>query len=198
MRANETIPRAAPRWRVALLGGPPPVRANVGAAIRRAGGTVAIESATPDEALQVIERARPDIAIIAPEPAWPGGSGSFQRWDRASCPVVLLARGSNRRLLEEAREGGVMACLIEPVHPAQVASTLDLAVARFRDVQALRQALADRKVIERAKGLLMAREGLTENEAFCRLRRTSMDTQRPLAATARSVLLSEPVVRSQA
>ena len=56
----------------------------------------------------------------------------------------------------------------------------------------------DRKAIERAKRLLMAREGLTENEAFCRLRRTSMDTQRTPAATARSVLLSEAVVRSQA
>jgi AmiR/NasT family two-component response regulator len=65
-------------------------------------------------------------------------------------------------------------------------------------MQGLRQALADRKVIERAKGLLMAREGegMTEDEAFRRLRRSSMDTQRPLADTARAVLGAEVVAAS--
>jgi response regulator NasT len=86
-----------------------------------------------------------------------------------------------------------MACLIEPVRAAQVALTLDLALDRFRDVQALRRALADRKVIERAKGLLMARYGLPEDDAFRRLRRSAMDTQRPLADIARAVLQSEQV-----
>jgi response regulator NasT len=108
----------------------------------------------------------------------------------------LLAQGPSRRLLDEALEGGVMACLIEPVRQVQLASTLDLAVARYREMQGLRQALADRKVIERAKGLLMAREGMTEDEAFRRLRRSSMDTQRPLADTARAVLGAEVVAAS--
>ena len=194
MRTDNTILRTTiPRWRVALLGGAPPVRASLGAAIRRAGGTIAIESAAPAEALRRIERARPDIAIIAPEPAWHGGSVLFRFRDEVCCPVVLLAQGPSRRLLDEAREGGVMACLIEPARPAQVASTLDLAVARFREIRALRQALADRKVIERAKGLVMARMGLTENAAYCRLRRSAMDTQRPLADIARAVLLSEEI-----
>ena len=191
MRTDTTILRTpTPRWRVALLGGAPPVRANLGAAIRRAGGIVAIQSAAPAGALQAIEIAKPDIAIIAPEPAWHGGSVLLRLRDEVSCPVVLLAQGPSRRLLDEAREGGVMACLVEPVQPAQVAPTLDLAVARFRDVQALRQALADRKVIERAKGVLMARHDLGEDEAFRRLRRSAMDTQRPLADMARAVLRS--------
>ena len=86
-----------------------------------------------------------------------------------------------------------MACLIEPLRAAQVAPTIDLAVARFRDARALRQALADRKVIERAKGLLMAQERLTEDEAFRRLRRSAMDTQRPLAEIARAILFSTAV-----
>ena len=83
-----------------------------------------------------------------------------------------------------------MACLVEPIRAAQVALTLDLALARFRDVQALRQALADRKIIERAKGLLMARHQLVEDDAFRRLRRSAMDSQRPLAEVARAVLRS--------
>ena len=83
-----------------------------------------------------------------------------------------------------------MACLVEPIRVAQVALTLDLALARYRDVQALRQALADRKIIERAKGLLMARYRLVEDDAFRRLRRSAMDSQRPLAEVARAVLRS--------
>ena len=89
-----------------------------------------------------------------------------------------------------------MACLIEPVRAAQVALTLDLAVARFRDLQALRQALADRKVIERAKGLLMARYGLLEDDAFRRLRRSAMDTQRPLAGML-AFLAGDPLAHEQ-
>lgn len=148
------------------------------------------------EALDALNRARPDVAIVAPQPTWHGGALLLRLRDQACCPVVLLAQGPSRRLLDEALEGGVMACLIEPVRAVQLASTLDLAVARFREMQGLRQALADRKVIERAKGLLMAREGLTEDEAFRRLRRSSMDTQRPLADTARAVLGAEVVAAS--
>jgi response regulator NasT len=163
------------------------------AVINRAGGIVAIEHSAPGEALHALERARPDIAIVAPEAAWHGGSVFLRLRDQACCPIVLLAQRPSRRLLDEAREGGVMACLIEPVRAAQVALTLDLAVARFRDGQALRQALADRKVIERAKGLLMARYGLLEDDAFRRLRRSAMDTQRPLADIAMAVLRSDDV-----
>jgi response regulator NasT len=83
-----------------------------------------------------------------------------------------------------------MACLVPPIRPLQLAATLDLAVARFRDAEALRQRLPDRKVIERAKGRLMAQHGLTEEQAFRRLRRAAMDAQRPLAEMASAVLLS--------
>jgi response regulator NasT len=78
----------------------------------------------------------------------------------------------------------------EAIRAAQVALTLDLALARFQETQALRQALADWKVIERAKRLLMAQQALTEDEAFRRLQRSAMDGQRPLADIARAVLLS--------
>ena len=194
MRPDHTIQRTtSPRWRVALIGGTAPARGALSSVIHRAGGVVTAEHEAPADALQALDRARPDIAIVAPEPAWHGGSVLLRLRDQASCPIVLLARGPSRRLLDEAREGGVMACLMEPVRAAHVVLTLDLAVARFREVQELRQALADRKVIERAKGLLMARYGLPEDEAFRRLRRSAMDTQRQLAEVARSVLRSDDV-----
>lgn len=197
MRNHPTISRAgSPRWRVALLGETLQARASLAEAIHRTGGTVVLARVSTSEGLEALNRARPDVAIVAPQPTWHGGALLLRLRDQACCPVVLLAQGPSRRLLDEALEGGVMACLIEPVRAVQLASTLDLAVARFREMQGLRQALTDRKVIERAKGLLMAREGLTEDEAFRRLRRSSMDTQRPLADTARAVLGAEVVAAS--
>jgi two-component system, response regulator PdtaR len=197
MRNHLTISRASsPRWKVALLGETVQARASLAEAIHRTGGTVVLASVSTSEAVHALNRARPDVAIVAPQPTWHGGALLLRLRDQACCPVVLLAQGPSRRLLAEALEGGVMACLIEPVRAVQLASTLDLAVARFREMQGLRQALADRKVIERAKGLLMAREGLTEDEAFRRLRRSSMDTQRPLGDTARAVLGAEVVAAS--
>jgi response regulator NasT len=194
MRTHDTILRSSsPRWRVALFGETLQARASLAEGIRRTGGAVVLARPSTAEALDAINRARADIAIVAPQPAWHGSALLLRLRDEACCPVVLLAQGTSRRLLDEAAEGGVMACLIEPVRAAQLASTLDLAVARFREMRGLRQALADRKVIERAKGLLMAREGLTEEEAFRRLRRSAMDTQRPLADTARAVLHAEAV-----
>jgi response regulator NasT len=197
MRNYPTISRASsPRWRVALLGETLQARASLAEAIHRTGGTVVLARVSTSEAMDALNRERPDVAIVAPQPTWHGGALLLRLRDQAHCPVVLLAQGPSRRLLDEALEGGVMACLIEPVRQVQLASTLDLAVARYREMQGLRQALADRKVIERAKGLLMAREGLTEEEAFRRLRRSSMDTQRPLADTARAVLGAEVVAAS--
>jgi response regulator NasT len=197
MRNHLTISRASsPRWKVALLGETVQARASLAEAIHRTGGTVVLASVSTSEAVHALNRARPDVTIVAPQPTWYGGALLLRLRDQACCPVVLLAQGPSRRLLDEALEGGVMACLIEPVRAVQLASTLDLAVARFREMQGLRQALADRKVIERAKGLLMAQEGLTEDEAFRRLRRSSMDAQRPLADTARAVLGAEVLAAS--
>jgi two-component system, response regulator PdtaR len=197
MRNHPTISRvSSPRWRVALLGETLQARASLVETIHRTGGAIVLARVSTSEAVEALNRARPDVAIVAPQPTWHGGALLLRLRDQACCPVVLLAQGPSRRLLDEALEGGVMACLIEPVRAVQLASTLDLAVARFREMQGLRQALADRKVIERAKGLLMAREGLTEDEAFRRLRRSSMDTQRPLADTARAVLGAEVVAAS--
>jgi AmiR/NasT family two-component response regulator len=192
MRTHETILRSSsPRWRVALLGETLQARTSLAEGIRRTGGVVILARSSVADALDAINRARPDIAIVEPEPAWHGGALLLRLRDEACCPVILLAQGPSRRLLDEAVEGGVMACLIEPVRAVQLASTLDLAVARFREMQGLRQSLADRKVIERAKGLLMARQGLTEDEAFRRLRRSAMNAQRPLADTARALLRAE-------
>ncbi|HXU91843.1 MAG TPA: ANTAR domain-containing protein, partial [Methylomirabilota bacterium] len=79
--------------------------------------------------------------------------------------------------------------LLKPLRPAELAPVLDLALARFTDTRALKQSLEGRKVIERAKGRLMARLGLSEDEAFRRLRRAAMDSRRPMVDIAKELLV---------
>jgi response regulator NasT len=87
-----------------------------------------------------------------------------------------------------------MAFLLKPLRPAELAPALDVAIARFTETRQLRQTLEDRKIIERAKGTLMARLGLTEDDAFKRLRRAAMDSRKPMVEVARALLVSGSVI----
>src|SRR5256886_13689040 len=80
------------------------------------------------------------------------------------CPVVLFTSHTGDDFVERARKAGVMAYLLKPLRPAELAPALDVAIARFKEARQLRQTLEGRKVIERAKGSLMARFGLTEED----------------------------------
>jgi two-component system, response regulator PdtaR len=111
----------------------------------------------------------------------------------AGTPVVLFSSHTDPALLARAREAGVMAFLLKPLRPDELAPTLDLAVARFTEVKQLRDTLEGRKVIERAKGALMTRYRLSEEDAFRRLRRAAMDSRRPMVEIAKALLVSESV-----
>jgi response regulator NasT len=111
----------------------------------------------------------------------------------AGFPVVIFTSHTREDLVDRARAAGVMSYLLKPLRSAELAPVLDLAVARFRETRDLRRSLEDRKVIERAKGRLMARYQLSEDQAFQRLRRAAMDSRRPMVEIARALLVSESV-----
>jgi AmiR/NasT family two-component response regulator len=182
------------RWRVAILDDHERSRAALRAAIWAVGGEVAGEAIRCADALPLIERSKPTVAIFAV--GLPDGDGieaAAEVIARGVCPVVLFTSHTGDDLVARATAAGVMAYLLKPLRPAELAPALDLAIARWEEAQTLRQRLEDRKLIERAKGTLMLRHGLTEDEAFKRLRRTAMDSRRPMAEIARAVLVSESV-----
>ena len=119
-------------------------------------------------------------------------SATYERDSESRCSDRRHAARPCSRA-RHAREAGVMAYLLKPLRPAELAPALDLAVARFREARDLKQSLEDRKVIERAKGRLMERHALTEEQAFQRLRRAAMDNRRPMVEIARAVLVSDTV-----
>jgi response regulator NasT len=159
---------------------------------------VAGEATDPDEAMRLAAMTRPDVAIVAPSFQNGDGCRLVERLaNEHGIPSILLSDAGNRVIVSRAVESGVMGVLVQPVDPATLLAMTELVVCRFqetlalrREAEALRRTLESRKVIERAKGLLMELEGIREQEAFARLRRKSMDTQRPMAEIARAVILA--------
>ena len=186
-------PKSDPRWRVAILDDHERSRASLRAAIWAAGGEVVGEAVRCADVLVLVRRASPDVAVFAV--GLPDGDGveAARTVIDAGCPVVLFTSHTRQELVDRARSAGVMSYLLKPLRPAELGPVLDLAVARFRETLELRRSLEDRKVIERAKGRLMARYRLSEDEAFHRLRRAAMDSRRPMVDIARALLVSESV-----
>jgi response regulator NasT len=193
-----SMPKASqgnPRWRVAIVDDHERSRSALRSAVWAAGGEIAGESVRCGDALAMIRRVSADVAVCAA--GLPDGDGvqAAAQVTQADCPVVLFTSHTDEALVERARAAGVMGFLLKPLRPAELAPALDLAVARFKEARQLKQSLEGRKVIERAKGTLMARLGLTEEEAFSRLRRAAMDSRRPMVDIARALLVSDTVAK---
>jgi response regulator NasT len=186
--------KRSPRWRVAIVDDHERSRAAIRAAVWAAGGEVAGEASRRADAPAMLDRTRPDVVVVAV--GLPDGDGvqtAAEITQDPGCPVILLTSHTRDELVTRARDAGVMAYLIKPLRAAELAPTLDLAVARFAETRTLRRTLEERKVIERAKGRLMERLNLTEDEAFRRLRRAAMNSRRPMIEIARAVLVSASV-----
>lgn len=194
-----------PRWRVVLVDDHAPSRAAVAGAVGSVGGEIVGTGASAAEAPVLVERYRPDVVILAVGlPDGDGVDAAREIMARAPCPVVLLTSRTEATVIQRAREAGVMTFLLKPLRPEELGPALDLAVARFREFDAVRRenedlkkALKTRRLVERAKGLLMEREGLSENQAFRRIQKVSMDSRKCMAEVAEAILLAANVIKGQ-
>ena len=113
-------------------------------------------------------------------------------------PVVLLTAYSQRELVVRAREAGVVGYLVKPFREADLVPAIEVALARFKEFRAmekqvddLEDALETRKLVDRAKGILMDSQDLTEAEAFRRIQKMSMNTRKPMKDVAEAVILAQ-------
>jgi response regulator NasT len=171
------------------------LRAQLGAL----GHQVVAEALTGEEAVLLAERHRPDMAILDIRMPVTDGIEAAERITRARpIPIILLTAYSETELVERAAQANISAYLMKPVAEEDLLPAITLALARFREFQALRQevddlreALEARKIIEKAKGILMRRLDLTEDEAFRRLQKQSQDGNRKLAEVAQAIVLAD-------
>ena len=164
--------------------------------LERAGFEVVAEAKDGEEAVALARSAEPDLALMDVKmPRLDGIEAARRILDERPIPIVMLTAYGQQELVARAAEAGVFGYLVKPFREQDLLPAIHTARARHEELQALREeaeslqeALAARKVIERAKGLLMAKEGLTEDEAFSRLRRASQASQRPLKVIAEAVV----------
>jgi len=188
-----------PRWRVLIVDDHAPSRATVAETVTREGGQVVGNGSRVEDAVCLVERHRPDVAILAVGLSdGDGVEAARQVMATYPCPLVLLTSRTEAPVVARAVEAGVLSFLVKPLRPQELGPALDLAVTRFRELEVVRKEnedlkrkLESRRLVDRAKALLIQRLGLTEPEAHRRLQKTAMDTRRPIVAVAQAVLLSE-------
>jgi response regulator NasT len=172
------------------------IRLDLKELLEGAGFTVCAEARDGQEAVELALSERPDLAIMDVRmPRLDGIDAARTILEERPIPIVMLTAYGQEELVARAVEAGVFGYLVKPFREQDLLPAIETARARFAELQEVRgeaeslaEALAARKAIERAKGLLMERDGLTEAEAFARLRKASQLAGRPLRVVAEALI----------
>lgn len=157
------------------------------------------EAADGTRALDLVSRLKPDLVFLDVKmPGLDGLQAARRLQDDRTVPVVILTAYSGREFVDAAKNAGVLAYLVKPVREGDLRPAIEVALSRFNEIRALRDEVGDledtleaRKLIERAKGILMKEHGLDEAEAFSRIQRESRNTRRPMKEVAHEIIESE-------
>ena len=171
------------------------IRLDLRELLERAGFEVCAEARDGIEAVELARSVEPDVAILDVKmPRLDGIDAARRILDERPIPIVMLTAYGQDELVSRAVEAGVFGYLVKPFRESDLVPAIQAARARHEELLALREeveslseALAARKAIERAKGLLMEKQGLSEQDAFARLRKASQVSGRPLRVIADAV-----------
>ncbi|AHD20088.1 MULTISPECIES: ANTAR domain-containing response regulator [Rhodococcus] len=164
--------------------------------LREEGYEVVGEAGDGQRAVELAEELRPDLVIMDVKmPRRDGIDAASEIAQRRIAPVVILTAFSQRELVERARDAGAMAYLVKPFSKSDLVPAIEVAVSRFselreleREVQGLNERFETRKLVDRAKGLLMEKHAMTEPEAFRWIQRAAMDRRTTMKQVAVVVL----------
>jgi len=172
------------------------IRLDLAEMLTEEGYVVAGEAGDGEQAVALARELRPDLVIMDIKmPKVDGIAAAGEIVDERIAPVVMLTAFSQRDLIEQARDAGAMAYLVKPFARHELVPAIELAVSRFAEVRALEGEVASlndrletRKIVDRAKGLLMTQQNMTEPEAFRWIQRTAMDRRTTMKAVAEAVV----------
>jgi AmiR/NasT family two-component response regulator len=174
------------------------IRLDIVEMLRENGYNVVAEAGDGEEAVRLAELHRPDLVVMDIKmPILDGISAAERIIGARIAPVVLLTAFSQRELVERARDAGAMAYVVKPFTAADLVPALEIAASRHVEMAALEAEVADladrfetRKLVDRAKGLLQTKYGLSEPEAFRWIQKTSMDKRLTMKDVASAVIAS--------
>jgi response regulator NasT len=184
---------------IAVADDEPRMREYYGEAIARMGHNVAFVAANGRELIDGCKANRPDLILTDIKmPELDGIDAAVEIGKGEPVPIILVSAYHDDELLARAKAGQIFGFLVKPIKQDDLKAAIAIAMQRFDQFKALRseagelrQALDDRKYIERAKGVLMKKAGLDEEEAFKRLRRLARDGNQKLIEVARMILKAE-------
>lgn len=186
------------RTRVIIADDESIIRMDLREMLTNLGYLVVGEAGDGRSAVNLARELKPDVAILDIKmPDMDGIEAARILTGEKIAPVVLLTAYSQPDLVEGAKEAGVVGYITKPMRESDLTPAIEVAMARFSEFRALekevgdlKQALETRKLVDRAKGILMDTQGLTEAEAFRRIQKMSMNKRRPMKDVAEAVILA--------
>lgn len=175
------------------------IRMDLKEELTRQGYLVVGDVGDGQSAVNLARELRPDLVIMDIDmPEMDGITASEILTRERLSPVLLLTAYNNAELVERAKNAGVLHYLVKPWNQSALKPAIEVALARFAEfrtmedrVDTLEDQLATRKVVERAKGLLMQKQGLNEQEAFRKIQRLSMNSRKSMREVAEAILLAD-------
>ncbi|CAB5240010.1 unannotated protein [freshwater metagenome] len=162
--------------------------------LEEAGYEVVAQATNGAEAIELANQHKPDLAILDVKMPVLDGISAAQEIIGIS-PVLMLTAFSQKELIDRARDAGVMAYVVKPFTISDLVPAIEIAMSRHTQMQSLIEEVADlherletRKIIDRAKGILMAALNLTEPEAFSWIQRAAMDRRLSMKQVAQAVI----------
>lgn len=172
------------------------IRLDLKEMLEEIGYHVVAEASDGDKALELARMEKPDLAILDIKmPGMDGIKVARRLSEESICPVIILTAYSQKSLVEEAVKAGAMAYIVKPFDSSDLLPAIEVAKSRFEEMKELEHQVTDlkerletRKLVERAKGMLMKELALNEPEAFRLLQKFSMDRRLSLKEVAETIL----------
>ncbi|NOK60631.1 MAG: response regulator [Chloroflexi bacterium AL-W] len=157
---------------------------------------------TGTEAVDLASRLSPDLVIMDIRmPEIEGTEAASRINQKQRTPIIMLTAYTDRDTIRRAEAAGALGYLVKPVNETELTPAINIAMARFKDIEALRHQVGEledsleaRKLIERAKGILMQRLGLSERDAYERLRHRARDKRAKMKDIAQAIIEAEELL----